>query len=158
MSTRRSTQCGGPSCLRFGHLNITMGCANWALRSTGKRTRGHTIDDDVLVTIRPISSIKSLGIHHKRWKPIQPPYYREHNGRIWPQAHSGDLTHPLLNRNLLGMQQHLNRVVALSGVSEAAGLEDDTDEEAEGPMAWPKSAFIEHWVSPLGPYRISPQC
>ncbi|GFF37431.1 hypothetical protein IFM58399_04891 [Aspergillus lentulus] len=28
---------------------------------------------------------------------------------------------------------------------EAAGLEDDTDEEAEGPMAWPKSAFIEHW-------------
>jgi hypothetical protein len=30
------------------------------------------------------------------------------------------------------MQWHLNRVVALSGVSEAAELEDDTDEEAEG--------------------------
>jgi hypothetical protein len=30
------------------------------------------------------------------------------------------------------MQWHLNRVCALSGVSEAAELEDDTDEEAEG--------------------------
>jgi hypothetical protein len=84
--------------------------------------QGHTIDDDVLVTKRPISSINLSEYPISDGSP---------SNRLIIE-NTTDLTHPLPNRNLLGMQWHLNRVVALYGVSEAAELEDDTDEEAEG--------------------------
>lgn len=119
--------------------------------------QGHKIDEDVSIRKQPASSIDLSGYRREDGMisgAISIGGSRVQSGHRFTLETSNPNTHPLPNKRLLEMQWHLNRVVALSGAAEAADLDEDTDEEGEGPMV-SKSGLVEAWVSSFGPYRTS---